>query len=490
MKRLMPFMLFLLTLIACSKNPEEKPNEAPAAFQVSATNATGSSVQLAWTAAKDPEGGAVTYTVVVGTDTVSRKQTATSVALSNLQPNTNYSGSVVAADAAGNSTRATFSFSTVDHPVPSQILLSQESAGYTFFAITWTPAAIADNSLITYDVYLDGVVVATGLTTPGYRFEGLQEKTTYVAKVVAKSNHGKSSEKQMQFTTRTAPTAPTLTAVAGFSIIKFSFTPSYSPEAHWLQYELVLNGNKRYIPYSLDPNRNLSVDGIAPGSANTMYIRVVTNQGDTAKSNTVMLTTPSLPNFGPVTITEGNGNFTLSFDKGTTANYQSLALLADGVAIGTAPASVTTNGTVISVTYPQSAVPAAYNNRLQVKLQWELEQGSTTTDNVYYKYYNYTTTTVTVDRAFLTVSPYMQFNIIFTDHIISEYDSWEIIDVAFERFHYSNLLMPGLGAPNKTYITGNYRADQLDELRAGNKGYVVIKDASGYHKHPFTYTFQ
>ena len=51
-------------------------------------------------------------------------------------------------------------------------------------------------------------------------------------------------------------------------------------------------------------------------------------------------------------------------------------------------------------------------------------------------------------------------------------------------------MMPGLGAPNKTYITGNYSASQLDALRTGSTGYVIIKDASGLHKHNFSYTFE
>ena len=490
MKRLMPFALLLLTLISCSKNPDEKPNEAPTDFQVAISNATAIGAELSWTASKDPEGGSVTYTIVVGTDTVSRKQAATTYTFNNLKPNANYTGSVTASDGEGNSTRSTFSFSTSDHPVPSAFLLARESAGFNFVAITWTPAAISDNSLIAYDVYLDGTLVATGLTAPGYRFEGLQERTTYVAKVVARSNNGKSSEKQMQITTRTATTAPVLTATAGFSIAQFSFTPSTSPDAQWLQYELVLNDTRRYTTFTLEPNKNLFMDGFVAGSTNAMYIRVVNSLGDTVKSNTVNFTMHAPPSFGAVNVTESNGNFTLSFDKGTTASHASLALLTDGNVVNATSTSVTTQGSTISVTYPQSVLPAAINNRLQIELTWNMNQGTTTTSAVTYKYYNYTSTSVTVDRAFLTVTPYMQFNIIFTDHIISEYNDWDIIDVAFESFHYANLLMPGLGAPNKTYITGNYRADQLEALRNGSKGYVVIKDASGYHKHHFTYTFQ
>src|SRR5688500_14798414 len=124
MKSLLPVLLLAFTIFSCSKNSEEKTNQPPGVFQATVSNVTINTAQLNWTPSVDPENGQVTYTVTLGNDTLSKNQSGTQIAFSNLQLKTFYAGNIIAYDANGNNTKTAFSFTTGDHPSPSDFTIS------------------------------------------------------------------------------------------------------------------------------------------------------------------------------------------------------------------------------------------------------------------------------------------------------------------------------------------------------------------------------
>ncbi len=176
---------------------------------VSAITATGAT--LTWTASTDNV-GVSGYDVYRGTTKVATA-TGTSYSLTGLTPETAYTVSVVAKDAAGNSSTASEStaFTTTaaqgdDTEAPSRPGKPAVSAiTATGATLTWT--ASTDNVGVSgYDVYRGTTRVATATGT-SHTLTGLTPTTAYTVSVVAKDAAGNSStaSESTAFTTTTAP---------------------------------------------------------------------------------------------------------------------------------------------------------------------------------------------------------------------------------------------------------------------------------------------
>ena len=105
---------FFSLMLACKSKNEivTSPNQPPGNFNVTSTLGTnGQDVILKWTKSKDPEGDAVTYSVVY-TDTLAKNLSDTTFTIKNLPFETEIKGSVVAKDTKGGKTVSNFSIKT------------------------------------------------------------------------------------------------------------------------------------------------------------------------------------------------------------------------------------------------------------------------------------------------------------------------------------------------------------------------------------------
>lgn len=87
-------------------------NQAPSVFTASVSLITETTATLNWTAATDPDGDTVTYTVTLQGSQVETGLTGLTLGLTSLTQSTSYNGTVVANDGNGGNTSASFSFST------------------------------------------------------------------------------------------------------------------------------------------------------------------------------------------------------------------------------------------------------------------------------------------------------------------------------------------------------------------------------------------
>lgn len=107
-------LLFLFLLNACREKKDPQPNLPPKTFNVS-TQLSGTDLILTWTKAEDPDGDAVSYSVVYG-DTLVKGLSNTTYTIKNVPYNTEIKGSVVATDSKGLSTSVIFTIKTGDKP--------------------------------------------------------------------------------------------------------------------------------------------------------------------------------------------------------------------------------------------------------------------------------------------------------------------------------------------------------------------------------------
>lgn len=170
---------------------------------------TANSVTLSWTAATDNV-GVTGYQITGGPGTVN--VTGTSASITGLQPNTTYTFTVKALDAAGNKSSGTSinvttspSADTTPPSAPANLAVTGKTS--TSVSLSWN--ASTDNVGVTgYNVYQNGVVVPTGnVTISGTTaaVTGLTASTSYTFSVRAKDAAGNLSASSNSVSVTTQP---------------------------------------------------------------------------------------------------------------------------------------------------------------------------------------------------------------------------------------------------------------------------------------------
>ncbi len=174
------------------------------------TLTTTNTAALVWTASTDPNGGAVTYDVLLGNTspptTVAQPNVATTLYnASSLTVSTTYYWQVVAKDSRGGVASSTIrSFTTTrtisQNRPPTVPSLSTPANGTTLTtsntaALAWTASTDPDGDTVTYDVLLGNTnplttVAQRNVVTTLYNASSLSLNTTYYWQVIAKDSRG------------------------------------------------------------------------------------------------------------------------------------------------------------------------------------------------------------------------------------------------------------------------------------------------------------
>ncbi len=160
--------------------------EAPTVpMNVTLTNVTTSSIDITWNASTDNVGVSSYEVYINGNFTVETSNT--NYDATGLNPNTNYSFTVLAKDIAENESalstpvNSTTLEDTEAPTVPTNVVISNETNAS--FKITWN-ASTDNTAVVDYDVFLDGNL-NNSTTNTTLTVNGLQSSTTYSVTIVA-----------------------------------------------------------------------------------------------------------------------------------------------------------------------------------------------------------------------------------------------------------------------------------------------------------------
>ena len=254
--------IFILLLLAIScnkddaKNPEENNDDIisenpDSDIEFSEGAISYNLVDLKWSTITGPNNETVVYDIYLGDEKIKDSNEDTDYTLTQLDADTEYSGRIVPKTLNTNkssisnkvsSTKKaeeltpikfalkTKRFPNPNSPTPEFTNSDVNNITNNEATLTWTTATISDNSDISYNIYLEGDLIANTLTSNSYTFENLKPKTLYKGVILAISTNLKSTAIDFEFTT--------LADIIEILLTDFEFyrgaSTSY-PASDWLQ---------------------------------------------------------------------------------------------------------------------------------------------------------------------------------------------------------------------------------------------------------------
>lgn len=496
-----PFTSIIITIVslfaACNKpgKEEPQPNLPPSSFEITLKSVQQKTASFSWTEATDPEGKEVTYSIIVGKDTI-KKYTARTAELNNLTENTKYDVVVVASDPLGASTKATLTFSTSAYTTPSSFDITVSKLGSSSASINWTASGSPDNTAIKYDVYLNDTLIKQNLTDTSFNFTKLKEQTAYNVKVVAKSIYNTTQQSVKTFTTIQDPAPVGLTLQVkqvSYSLLKFSFGAATDAEGQTIKYTVLLNNTDitSRVGGVLTQAKDFTVYSLLPENNYTLTVKATDEGGKsvTAESQVLTLKQPQTPILNR-SITPTTNGFLYNLETGVGYAPSKITLNINGNSTTAQPVSANViNGNTISYVYTNSSLPLDGNINITANLIWgdETERSATSGFNSY-TWYNFKPSSSQIESAYINASLSLKtYTIFFKNYTISFDEDYSIVEVVFgtQRVQ-SSVFRTG----NTTgYVTG-FTDAQFAAIDAGPRtGYVVMKDKDGYHKLDFTFSY-
>ena len=329
--------------------PDTQAPTVPTNLAVS--NPTSTTMDLTWTASTDNI-GVTAYDIYVD-GVYNATSTTNSITITGLTASTTYSFTVLAKDAAGNTSAqsaavngTTTAPDTIAPTVPTNLVTSNPSS--TTMDLTWT--ASTDNVGVTaYDIYVDGVYNATS-TTNSITITGLTASTTYSFTVLAKDAAGNTSA-------QSAPVNGTTTAASTYCANE--------------TFENIPANNSSYTLRTWTGN-----DGIANGwtATNARTDQTLTTRAITMRNG--VLTSPSIGG--------GIGSLTVSTQRVFSGGAGVYELFVNGVSKGTVPYGTAVQTTTIS----------NINTTGNISIEFRLGATGTTSDRVKFDDLNWACYTV------------------------------------------------------------------------------------------------
>jgi RHS repeat-associated protein len=328
---------------------------APTNLTMSTNSCT--SVGLSWTAATDNL-SVTGYDVYNGSTKVGTTTTATTYTITGLLPNTSYSFTVKARDAAGNTSSASSELAvttladTTAPSAPTNLVASNKS--YTSVSLSWT--ASTDNVAVTgYDVYDGTLKVGSTTNTTTYVVNGLIPNTSHQLTVKARDYAGNTSvaSSSLEVTTLAdtiVPTAPTNLVVSdrSYNSVSLSWMES-SDNVAVTGYDIYVGSSK--VGSTTNAN-TYTVSGLMPNTSYQFTVQARDAAGNISLASTSLSVTTDADTTAPTV----PGNFNVvskdysSISLSWTASIDNVGVIAYDIYIGTTKVGQTNDQTNYTIT--------------------------------------------------------------------------------------------------------------------------------------------
>ncbi|WP_247235717.1 glycoside hydrolase family 9 protein [Telluribacter sp. SYSU D00476] len=320
---LQSFIIDDVRLVAGQSTPDTQAPSTPS--NLTATNVTGNSLRLTWTASTDNI-GVKAYEVYRGTTLLDGNVTTNQLDVTGLSCTTNYNFTVKARDEAGNVSGSsnTIYVNTLycsDSQAP-KVPANLTASNLTGTGLTLTWEASTDNVRVTaYEVYRNGTLINGNVTGTSLPVTGLSCNTAYNFTILAKDAAGNKSAQSPALTITTpecgdsqAPGVPTSLSASNVTASGLTLTwTGAADNVGVVAYEVYQNGT---LLNGNVTGTSLAVSNLACGTTYSYTVLAKDAAGNKSASSTALnATTLACPPAEP------NGREVI-YDEALHANWQ------------------------------------------------------------------------------------------------------------------------------------------------------------------------
>ncbi|MFV0540148.1 MAG: fibronectin type III domain-containing protein [Aestuariibaculum sp.] len=208
MKKYIIFILISGLLFSCSSDDEQAAKaDSLSKLNLNVVETQLTSATIKWNQVVATDGSNVTYDIYINDQIdlnytlVEADYSSNSYLFDNLSSGVDYFVKLIAKSTSELESEKTISFTTVPNLIPTAFDVTVENVDETSATITWDEATDPEETQITYDIYLNDVLVAENLTDLTYTFSDLEDNTDYKANIIAKDADGFTREVSVDFTT-------------------------------------------------------------------------------------------------------------------------------------------------------------------------------------------------------------------------------------------------------------------------------------------------
>lgn len=302
-----PFFLIL----SCSDDDEEVTEEIIEEVIFTDYTITAisnvNSIELDWEDVTVSNKQKVTYDIYVDQVLKVADLTVSNYILENLSADTEYNIEVVAKDKNDNNGLAKGTFRTNINPSPSEFVVTSKDITTSEFTLNWTPSIIEGGDSVSYDIYLNNILVVSDLDALSYVFKGLDAETIYNIKITAKSNEFQTtSSESIEITTLVKP-VPSLVEITFKDVTSTEFT------IEWTQSNIDGGEGVVYDVYLDDVMIASGLDVFTYtftnlNASNKYSVKVIakSNEFETISTQSIEIETNSAPSPNDFTLTSSN----------------------------------------------------------------------------------------------------------------------------------------------------------------------------------------
>jgi len=275
-----------------------KTTPSPKSFEIKAESVSAEEIDIAWSAGEEGEG--LIYSVYLNDVLKVSDLETNAFKYTGLKPLTKYAIKVVATNVYDKTVEMSMDVETVDFDSPADFVLQVQDLNPNRATVYWSDEY---DSELTYQISLDGKLVADEYQNSFYQFIDLKENTTYTVVVVAQNTHGKSISHEISFTTGLED-RPSDFKIDVSNITRETALITWSAMGDnngAISYDLFVNGSYKAKEFG---DNSLEVTMLEPNTSYRVKI-VATNYKENTITKEIVFTTLAVPTLSEMLPTVG-----------------------------------------------------------------------------------------------------------------------------------------------------------------------------------------